>query len=100
MAKNEATKEEIWEIENLERIVLLYDLMMKNVIEQKGFWSHGGRPLSKLDNLKIFIDRISRSVDAGPQMLFDSLGHALKQGNLKYTDLNGTIRWQWVDFLN
>ncbi len=100
MEKKEATKEEIWEIENLERIVLLYDLMMKNVIEQKGFWSHGGRPLSTLDNLKIFIDRISRSVDAGPQMLFDSLGHALKQGNLKYTDLNGTIRWQWVDFLN
>ena len=100
MAKNEATKAEIGELENLERIVLLYDLMMKNIIEQKGFWPHDGRPVSAQDNLKILTDRISYSVDAGPKMLFDALYHALKQGNLKYTDLNGNIRWQWVDFLN
>jgi radical SAM superfamily enzyme YgiQ (UPF0313 family) len=100
MAKNEATKAEIGELENLERIVLLYDLMMKNIIEQKGFWPHDGRPLSTLDNLKILSDRISYSVDARPKMLFDALDHALKQGNLKCTDLYGTIRWQWVDCLN
>ena len=100
MGKKEATIAEIWELENLERIVLLYDLMMKNVIEQKGFWSHEGPPVSTQDNLKILSDRISYSVDAGPEMLFDALGHALKQGNLKCTDLNGNIRWQWVDFLN
>jgi radical SAM superfamily enzyme YgiQ (UPF0313 family) len=100
MEKKEATKEEIWEIENLERIVLVYDLMMNNVIEQKGFWSHDSRPVGSQDNLNILIERISRSVDAGPEMLFDALNHALKQGNLKCTDLNGNIRWQWVDFLD
>jgi len=100
MGKNEATKAEIGELENLERIVLLYDLMMNNVIEQKGFWSHDSRPVGSRDNLNILIERISRSVDAGPEMLFDALNHALKQGNLKCTDLNGNIRWQWVDFLN
>jgi radical SAM superfamily enzyme YgiQ (UPF0313 family) len=100
MGIKEVTKEEIWEIENLERIVLLYDLMMENVIEQKGFWSSEGRPVSLQDNLKILTERISPSVDAGPKMLFDALGHALKQGNLKCTDLNGNIRWQWVEFLN
>jgi radical SAM superfamily enzyme YgiQ (UPF0313 family) len=100
MGKEEATKEEIWEIENLERIVLFYDLMMKNVLEQKGFWSHDGRPVSLQANLKILTERIGRSVDAGPELLFDVLGHALKQGNLRCTDLNGNIRWQWVDFLN
>jgi radical SAM superfamily enzyme YgiQ (UPF0313 family) len=100
MEKKEATKEEIWEVKNLERIVLLYDLMMNNVIEQKGFWSHDSRPVGSQDNLNILIERISRSVDAGPEMLFDALNHALKQGNLNCTDLNGNIRWQWVDFLN
>jgi radical SAM superfamily enzyme YgiQ (UPF0313 family) len=100
MDKKEATKAEIGELENLERIVLLYDLMMKNVIERKGFWPHDGRPLGTLDNLKILSDRLSYSVDAKPDMLFGALDHALKQGNLKYTDLNGTIRWQWVDYLN
>jgi hypothetical protein len=100
MGIKEATKAEIWEIENLERIVLLYDLMMENAIEQKGFWSHEGRPVSLQDNLKTLTDRISSSVDTGSEMLFDALDHALKQGNLKCTDLNGDIRWQWVDFLN
>ena len=100
MANKEATQEEVWELENLERIVLLYDLMMKNVIEQKGFWTHDGRLLSTQDNLTILSDRIGYSVDAGPEKLFDALGHALKQGNLKCTDLNGNVRWQWVDFLN
>ena len=100
MAENKASREEIWEIQNLERIVLLYDLMMKNVIEQKGFWSHEGRPVSLQDNLKILTERIRSSVDTGPEMLFDALNHALQQGNLKCTDLNGNIRWQWVDFLN
>jgi hypothetical protein len=74
--------------------------MMNNVIEQKGFWSHESRPLSTQDNLKILIERISRSVDAGPKLLSNALNHVLKQKNLKCTDLNGTIRWQWVDFLN
>jgi len=100
MAKKEATKAEIWEIENLERIVLLYDLMMENVIEKKGSWSHEGRPVSTQDNLQILSDRISAVVDAAPEILFDALGQALKQGNLKCTDLNGNIRWQWVDFLD
>jgi hypothetical protein len=74
--------------------------MMKNVIEQKGFWSHEGRPVSLQDNLKILTERIRSSVDTGPEILFDALNHALQQGNLKCTDLNGNIRWQWVDFLN
>jgi len=100
MEKNDATNGEIWELENLERIVLIYDLMMKNVIEEKGFWSHDGRSVSSQDNLKILSNRICGLVDAGPEKVFDALGHALRQGNLKCTDFSGNIRWQWVDFLN
>ena len=98
--KNEATNGEIWELENLERIVLFYDLMMNNVIEQNGFWSQDDRPVSSQDNLKILSNRICGSVDAGPEKVFNALGHALRQGNLKCTDFSGNIRWQWVDFLN
>jgi radical SAM superfamily enzyme YgiQ (UPF0313 family) len=100
MIKKEATKGEIWELENLERIVLFYDLMMKNAVEQEGSWSYDSQPVSTHDNLRILSDRISSSVDVEPQVLFATLGHALKQGNLKCTVLNGTVRWQWVDYLN
>jgi radical SAM superfamily enzyme YgiQ (UPF0313 family) len=100
MGKQAATKAEIWELENLERIVLVYDLMMKDSIEQKGSWLQDHRPVSAQDNLKILSDRLGDSVDAEPEILFEALDHAFKQGNLTYTDLNGTIRWQWVDLLN
>jgi anaerobic magnesium-protoporphyrin IX monomethyl ester cyclase len=100
MGKQEATKAEIWQLENLERIVLVYDLMMKDSIEQKGFWSHDNRPVNTQDNLKILSDKLGDSVDAKPEILFGALNHALKQENLTYTDLNGSIRWHWVDFLN
>ena len=100
MKKKEATEEEIWEVENLERIVLIHELMMKNVIEQKGFWSHDDPSVSAQDTLEILSNRISRSVAARPEKVLDALGHARKQGNLKCTDLDGVVRWQWVDFLS
>mgnify|MGYP001821445506 FL=1 len=99
MQQNEASEEEALQVINLERIVLIYDLMMKNEIERRGFWSHDGRPVSTADNLKKLAARISRSMDASFQMLYDTLGHAHKEGNLICTDRNGKVRWQWVEFL-
>lgn len=60
MQKNEASDEEALQVINLERIVLIYDLMMKNVVERRGFWSHDGRPVSTADSLKKLADRIDR----------------------------------------
>jgi len=99
MQKNEASDQEALQVINLERIVLVYDLMMENEVERRGFWSHDGHPLSSADSLKKLAGRISRSFDATFEMLYDTLGHALEQGNLTYTERNGEIRWQWVDLL-
>jgi len=99
MQKKEASVEEAQQVINLERIVMIYDLMMKNEIERNGFWSHDGRPVSTDDSLKKLADRISHSIDASFEMLYNTLGHALNQGNLTCKDKNGKIRWQWVDYL-
>jgi anaerobic magnesium-protoporphyrin IX monomethyl ester cyclase len=99
MQKNEASEEEALQVINLERIVLIYDLMMKNEIERRGIWSHDGCPASTEDNLRKLVDKINPSFDATSEMLYDTLGHALEQGNLTYTERNGEIRWQWVDLL-
>ncbi|MEE4262043.1 MAG: radical SAM protein [Desulfobacteraceae bacterium] len=99
MQKNEASDEDAHQVINLERIVLIYDLMMKNEVERNGFWSHDGRPVSTDESLRKLADRISRSFDATPEMLYSALGHALNQKNLTCTDKNGKMRWQWVDYL-
>ncbi|MFC1578321.1 B12-binding domain-containing radical SAM protein [Thermodesulfobacteriota bacterium] len=100
MQKNEASDEEALQVINLERIVLIYDLMMKNMVEQWGFWSQDGHPLNPADCLKKLAARISRCFDATPEMLYETLGHAREEGNLFYTHRNGKIRWQWKDYLN
>jgi radical SAM superfamily enzyme YgiQ (UPF0313 family) len=97
MQKNEASDQEALQVINLERIVLIYDLMMKNEIERRGIWAHDGRPASTEDNLRKLVDKINPSFGATSEMLYDTLGHALEQGNLTYTERNGEIRWQWVD---
>ena len=99
MQKNEASNEEAQQVINLERIVLVYDLMMGNEVERWGFWSHDVHAPDLEDSLKKLADRISRSVDATFEMLYDTLGHAHRQGHLTYTHTHGKLRWQWVDYL-
>jgi anaerobic magnesium-protoporphyrin IX monomethyl ester cyclase len=100
MQTDEASDEEVQQLTNLERIVLVYDLMMQNAVEKKGCWPHDGLPLDPEAILKVLSDRIGATLDTKPQLLHDTLNHALRQGSLAYTQADGTIRWQWVDFLN
>ena len=99
MGKDEATETEIWEVKNLERIVLIYDLMMKGVIEAKGRQHHQGSPLTEKELLRILSKKICRSTDYDPKRLYETLSHAVRQGNLKHVSQNGNIQWQWVDYL-
>jgi radical SAM superfamily enzyme YgiQ (UPF0313 family) len=99
MLEKAASAEEAEQVNNLERIVLVYDLMMKSVMECKGAWPYDGKQLSTADNLKILTDKISNELDATPQLIRDTLQHALQKGDLTCQETNGTIRWQWVDYI-
>jgi radical SAM superfamily enzyme YgiQ (UPF0313 family) len=99
MAKKEATQDEIWEIENLERIVLVYDLMMKRVIEEKGSQCHRRSPLTDKALLTLLSKKICQTTDYDPQRVYDTLSDAVWQGNLKHVNKHGKIKWQWVDYL-
>jgi len=99
MAENRASKEEIWEIENLERIVLVYDLMMKGVIEENGCRRHQGSPVTEKELLTFLSNKICQTTDYDPEQIYETLSDAVRQGNLKHVNKNGKIKWQWVDYL-
>jgi radical SAM superfamily enzyme YgiQ (UPF0313 family) len=99
MAKKEATKDEIWEIENLERIVLVYDLMMKRVIEENGSQRHRGSPVTEKALLTLLSKKICQTADYDPQQVYETLSDAVRQGNLNHVNENGKVKWQWVDYL-
>jgi len=94
-----ATADEIWEVENLERIVLIYDLMMQNIIEEKGHWQTDGPPLSPTDKLASLVDRIKKSTQKKAEDIYDTLQDAVQKGSLICTQDGGQVRWQWVDYI-
>jgi len=98
-AENQASKEEIWEIENLQRIVLVYDLMMKGVIEENGCRRHQGSSVTEKELLRFLSNKISQTMDYDPERIYETLSDAVRQGNLKHVSKNGKIKWHWVDFL-
>ena len=99
MQKNEASDEEAQQVINLERIVLIYDLMMGNEVERRGSWSHEGRTPGVEDSLEKLAGKISQTVDSTPEEIYSTLDHAYREGHLTYAHSNGNLRWEWVDYL-
>ena len=98
LAAGTTTREEAWPLINLERIVLVYDLMMSRFLEDKGSWplENGIRDEELLDGL---IERIASARKEGRGLIKDALDDALERGNLVFTRENGRVTWQWNDFL-
>ncbi|MGD9261384.1 MAG: radical SAM protein [Desulfobacterales bacterium] len=99
MQQGNATPQEADQVINLERIVLIYELMMKNVIEREGSWSLENRRLTQKEHLKRLSNRISHLTDSTSDALYSTLSYSLQQGNLEYSIAKGSIQWNWVDFL-
>ncbi|MCP4630474.1 MAG: B12-binding domain-containing radical SAM protein [bacterium] len=100
MLEKAASPQEAEQLTNLERIVLVYDLMMKNVIEENGSWPHHEQRMNAQDNLKILSDKIGGKLEASPQLIQDTLSLARQKGDLDCQESNDMIRWQWADYLD
>ena len=94
-----ATAAEIWEVENLERIVLIYDFMMQNIIEEQGHWQSDGNDLSPPDRLSALVDRIKKSAPNKSKIIYNTLQDAIQKGSLICTEDGDQVRWQWKDYL-
>ena len=99
MHQKSASTQEALQVVNLERIVLVYELMMQSAIEQNGYWPHDGRTVSPENNLKMLSERLGAALQPVPPLLQETLDHARQQGDLAYTESNGMIRWHWVEYL-
>jgi anaerobic magnesium-protoporphyrin IX monomethyl ester cyclase len=99
METGEATEDEASVLTNLVHTVLIYDLMMGRVIEEKGFWRNNGKPIASPDALKTLVDRVAGSTRHRPEDISCSLASAIEHGNLTYEENYGQVRWKWVDYI-
>jgi radical SAM superfamily enzyme YgiQ (UPF0313 family) len=96
-----ATADEIKQLENLERTVKLYDLMMRNIIEESGSLSLSdeGSKMNAEKGLEVLLDRIAPSRDMDPNKLKVTLQQVVENGSLKLNHRDGKLRWEWDSFL-
>jgi hypothetical protein len=93
------TRAETWHLINLERIVLVYELMMDGIIEKRGTWPATDSPVSDRILLHKLVGRIKDLNSYDEKKLYHTLRYNLEQGNLRYDQKNDQICWKWVDYL-
>lgn len=93
--KGEATEEEASLLKNLERTVLLYDLMMRRTIEQQGVWEMDGQPYQ--DPLMTLAERAAAATGHPFQELYGALASCAQRGDLVREQLGQRIKWRWAD---
>ncbi len=94
-------EEATWPLTRLEHTVVIHDLMMHRIIEEKGAWKNGCGPLTPESALAMLADRIAAPAAArydGTQIA-RTLHYCFSEGFLKMTQNDGTVRWGWVDTL-
>jgi radical SAM superfamily enzyme YgiQ (UPF0313 family) len=95
-----ASKEEAFPLENLERTVVAYDLMMGDILKDYGSWHHEeDSNLSDEDLLIKLISRIPESFDHPRKNIEKTLSHSKDKGNLRLKREEGCIKWEWIDYL-
>ncbi|MFH1092013.1 MAG: radical SAM protein, partial [Pseudomonadota bacterium] len=99
MKSGQATEEEAWPLVNLERTVLLYDLLMNRVIEGQGTWPTSGRLISEEEALDSLIDRVSAWAGKPRSLVSDTLKNSVSRNHLNCRQENGQVHWEWRDYL-
>jgi radical SAM superfamily enzyme YgiQ (UPF0313 family) len=98
MRSGTATPEEAHQVTNLERIVCVYDLMMKRIVEQVGTWPQTNASGNDAD-LNRLIERAQSAACGNPSTIRAALEAAFRQDNLICERGNEGIRWRWRDYL-
>lgn len=102
MASNEASNDERQQIRNMERTVILHELMMAEALEKtapfRNAMTSSSPPMTAIDDLA---GRVSRYLPNWPERkINDALQHARHLNGLHLeTQPEGRTSWRWVDFL-
>jgi radical SAM superfamily enzyme YgiQ (UPF0313 family) len=96
----EASEEEAFPLVNLERALLIYNLMMQDTLAQYGSWEQeNAAAVSAEDALNMLVQRIPDSIKDPRERIFTTLRTEMEKENLRYRNRNGRIEWGWVDYL-
>jgi len=94
-----ATAEETWPLVRLEHTVVIYDMMMKQLVEKQGVWPSEKPDETHTHSLNQLIHRVSGYLDHPPARIRAAIQFAFEKQYLTRNTVEGRIRWTWVDYL-
>jgi hypothetical protein len=98
MDRGAATPEERGQILNMERTVILYELMMGGVLE--GLRLQSASAVPEEDQLRLIARQAAGHLPAyTPEQIADALLAADRRQGLRRVRSNGHEHWEWVDYL-
>lgn len=90
---------DVWPLVRLEHTVVLYDMMMKRLVEEKGFWPADPEKENTGEAMRRLIDRVEKDLDHPPGRIQAAIEFATRQNHLRAAVRGGQLRWSWVEFL-
>jgi radical SAM superfamily enzyme YgiQ (UPF0313 family) len=97
MVSGTAGADEAQQLINLERIVVVYDLMMKQVIETAGRWQSDGGDAGRC--IARLIGQASGRVAGAPELIREAIEDAVRKENLVCSVQDGRVEWRWRDYI-
>ena len=97
MLSGTAGADEAKQLINLERIVVVYDLMMKQVIETAGRWKVDDASTDSA--LERLIGQANDMVAGAPAVIREALEDAVQKENLVCNVQDGGLQWRWKDYI-
>ncbi|BBO70706.1 hypothetical protein DSCA_46360 [Desulfosarcina alkanivorans] len=95
----EATDVAVWPLVRLEHTVVIYDLMMKGLVEKKGFWRAGASDTADARGVERLIRRVSGELDHPQTRIRAAIEFAVDNRYLERNNAKGLICWSWKDYL-
>ena len=99
MAEKTATEAEAWQLISLENTVILYDLMMKSVLEELGPWNINETTSTKDSLLAGLSQKVYGYTDYQAERVGQALRGAYDAGCLAYDIEKKQVSWHWQDVL-
>lgn len=100
MERGAAEPDEIDQVVNLKRTVLVYDLMMGDLIEQYGSLLSEAATRPEAERLAQLAATLADHVKNPPEEIVDTLTHALKKGDMIWDRAGGnSVCLKWIDYL-
>lgn len=95
----QATENATWPLVRLEHTVVIYDIMMKRLVEKMGACPDGDPGTAEAHSVERLIRRVSGELDHPQERIRAAIAFAVEEHYLSRTSTDGRTHWSWVDYL-